>query len=65
MVKPQCTNLRPYGINWVMGTKDTSNRIKKGNELAFTGITLVFLAESCHGVPFTHSEWQGQRLKTL
>jgi hypothetical protein len=29
---------------------------QKGNELAFTGIKLVFLAERCHGDPVTHSE---------
>jgi hypothetical protein len=37
----------------------------KGKELAFTGIKLVFLAESCHGDPVTNSEWQKQRLQTL
>jgi len=42
--------------------QDTKQR---GNELAFTGITIVFLAESCHGDPVTNSEWQRQRLITL
>jgi hypothetical protein len=42
--------------------QDTKQR---GNELAFTGITIVFLAESCHGDPVTNSKWQRQRLKTL
>jgi hypothetical protein len=46
---------------WEKLSKSNKRHIKqdtkqRGNELAFTGIILVFLAESCHGDPVTNSE---------